>query len=55
MSRRTPLVLIAVLAAVLLLNSSGDLRAEQLSEGHPHKWEVATTKACTISLRKVTN
>jgi hypothetical protein len=27
-------------AAGLLLNGSGDLCAEQLSEGQPHKWEV---------------
>ena len=45
MSRRTPLVLIAVLAAVLLLNGSGDLCAEQLSEGHPHKWEVVNNQS----------
>jgi len=45
MSRRTPLVLIAALAAVLLLNGSGNLCAEQLSEGHPHKWEVVNNQS----------
>jgi hypothetical protein len=37
--------LLATIAAGLLLNHGGSLRAQQLSEGQPHKWEAVTNKS----------
>jgi hypothetical protein len=45
MGRHTPLLLTATIAAGLLLNGAADLSAEQLSEGHPHKWEVVNNQS----------
>ncbi len=45
MGRHTPLLITATIAAGLLLNGGADLRAEQLSEGQPHKWEVVNNQS----------
>lgn len=37
--------LFTTLAAGSLLNGAGPLHAEQLSEGHPHKWEAVTNRS----------
>jgi hypothetical protein len=36
---------IVTFAACLMLNAGQSLRAEQLSEGQPHKWEAVTNKS----------
>ena len=42
---RILVMLTATMAAVSLLNGAVDLRAEQLSEGQPHKWEVLSNQS----------
>ena len=45
MIRHALLLLTATIAAGLLLDGAVDLRAEQLSEGHPHKWEIVNNQS----------
>jgi len=45
MIRHALLLLTATIAVGLLLDGAVDLRAEQLSEGQPHKWEVVNNQS----------
>ena len=42
---RNVVMLTATMAAGLLLNGGSGLRAKQLSEGQPHKWEVVSDQS----------